>query len=69
MVTHTQTIRRRIIYSEKQPSYEAFLEKDGSVSINNRNFQILAIELYKLKDSQLQLQLNYLNLGKNKIMI
>ena len=55
MVTHTQTIRRRIIYSEKQQSYEAFLEKDGSVSIHNRNFQILAIELYKLKASQLQL--------------
>ena len=38
----------RIIYSDKQSSYETLLEKDGSVSIHNRNLQILATEMYKV---------------------
>ena len=36
----------RIIYSDKSSSFEALLEKDGFVSIHNRNFQRLAIEMY-----------------------
>ena len=28
----------------------ALLEKDGSVSIHNRNLQILATEMYKIKN-------------------
>ena len=38
----------RIIYSDKQPLYEALLKKDGSVSIHNRNLQILADEMYNV---------------------
>ena len=40
----------RIIYSDKQSSFETLLEKDGSVSVHNRNLQILAIEMYKIKN-------------------
>ena len=40
----------RIIYSNKQSSFETLLEKDGSVSIHNRNLQILATEIYKIKN-------------------
>ena len=37
----------RIINAHKTSSFEAFLEKDGSVSIYNRNLQLLTIEMYK----------------------
>ena len=40
----------RITYSDKQSSFEALLEKDGSVSIHNRNIQILATEMFKIKN-------------------
>ena len=35
----------RIIYSNKTSLFEVLLEKDGSVSIHNRNLQLLAIEM------------------------
>ena len=38
----------KLIYSDKQPSFEALLEKGGSVSIHNRNLQILATEMCKV---------------------
>ena len=40
----------QIIYSDKQSSFEALLEKDGSVSIHNRNIQILATEMFQIKN-------------------
>ena len=40
----------RVIYSEKQSSFKTLLEKDGSVSVHNRNLQILATEMYKIKN-------------------
>ena len=38
----------RIVYNDKQPSFNELLEKDGSVSIHMRNIQILATEMYRL---------------------
>ena len=38
----------RIVYNDKQSSFNELLEKDGSVSIHIRNIQILATEMYKL---------------------
>ena len=38
----------RIIYCDKQSSFEELLEKDSSVSIHERNIQILATEMYKV---------------------
>ena len=38
----------RIIYCDKQSSFEELLEKDNSVSIYERNIQILATEMYKV---------------------
>ena len=40
----------QIIYSDKQSSFETLLEKDDSVSVYNRNLQILASEMYKIKN-------------------
>ena len=40
----------RIIYSDKQSSFEALLEKYSSVSIHNRNIQIFATEMFKIKN-------------------
>ena len=40
----------QIIYFDKQSSFETLLEKDGSVSIRNRNLQILSTEIYKIKN-------------------
>ena len=42
----------RIIYSDKQSSFKILLEKDGSVSVPNRNLQILATEIYQIKNDQ-----------------
>ena len=38
----------RIVYNDKQSSFNELLEKDGSVSIHMRNIQILATERHKL---------------------
>ena len=38
-----------IIYSDKQSSFEELLEKDGSVSIHQRNLQVLATEMDKVR--------------------
>ena len=35
----------RIVYNNKQSSFNELLEKDGSVSIHMRNIQILATEM------------------------
>ena len=41
----------RLTYCDKTSSYEELLEKDGSVSIYDRNIQSLAIEMYKVKNA------------------
>ena len=45
----------RIIYSDKQSSFATLLEKEGSVSVHNQNLQILATEMYKIKNDLSQL--------------
>ena len=40
----------RLIYNDKDSSYEELLTKDGSVSIHPRNIQALATELCKIKN-------------------
>ena len=37
----------RLIYNDKQLTFEEPLQKDGSISIHIRNLQALAIEMYK----------------------
>ena len=37
----------RIIYSDKASSFEALLIKEDSVSIHDRNLELLAIKIYK----------------------
>ena len=39
----------RKIYSGKQSSFEVLLEKDSSVSIHQRNLQVLATEMYQVR--------------------
>ena len=38
----------RIVYNDKRLSFNALLEKDGSVSIYERNIKILATEMFKV---------------------
>ena len=38
----------RLLYNDKQLTFEGLLEKDDSVSIHIRNHQTLAIEMYKV---------------------
>jgi len=38
----------RIIYNDKQSTFNELLEKDGSVSIHIKNIQILATEMFKM---------------------
>ena len=40
----------RLIYNDKQSSYEELLIKDGTVSIHHRNIQTLATEMFKVKN-------------------
>ena len=40
----------RVIYNDKQSSFNELLEKDGSVSIHERNLQVLATEMYKISN-------------------
>ena len=40
----------RIIYNDKQSSYEELLIKDGKVSIHHRSIQTLANEMFKVKN-------------------
>ena len=40
----------RLIYNDKQSSYEELLIKDGTVSIHHRNIQTLAAEMLKVKN-------------------
>ena len=42
----------RIIYNDKQSSYEELLIKDGTVYIHHRNIQTLATEMFKVKNKQ-----------------
>ena len=43
----------RVIYNDKQSSFNELLEKDGSVSIHERNLQVLATEMYKISNGLL----------------
>ena len=38
----------RVIYNDKKSTFQKLLDKDKSVSIYNRNLQVLAIEMYKV---------------------
>ena len=40
----------RLIYNHKTSSYEELLEKDGSVSIQYKNIQTLAVEMFKIEN-------------------
>ena len=37
-----------IIYNDKRSSFNALLEKDGSISIHERNIKILTTEMFKV---------------------
>ena len=41
----------RITCNDKRPSFNSLLEKDGSVSIHERNVKILATEMFKVSEN------------------
>ena len=46
----------RIIYNNKTSTFEELQEKDNSVSINYKNIQALAIEMFKVANGVFQLR-------------
>ena len=40
----------KTMYNDKQSSFNELLEKDGSVSIHERNLQVLATEMHKINN-------------------
>ena len=68
----------RIIYNDKRSSFNALLEKDGSVLINERDIKILATEMFKVSKNlappqmheifKLKDQLHY-NLSYNSVFL
>ena len=48
-IKHLHERYLRIVYQDKQSSYENLLVKDGTVSMHHRNIQALAIEMCKIK--------------------
>lgn len=44
----------RLVYKDYNSSFSSLLEKDSSVSIHDRNLQILVTEVYKVKHNQSQ---------------
>ena len=55
----------RIIYGDKQSPFEELLEKDISVSIHERNIQILATEMYEVSKGMSPPQITELFPGRN----
>ena len=55
----------RITYNEKVLSFDALLEKSGTVTIHQRNLQILATELYKTYHNLSPKQMNEIFTVKN----
>ena len=41
----------RIVYNDKETTYEDLLKKSNSVSIHHKNIRLLVIELYKVKNN------------------
>ena len=41
----------RITYNDNQSTFEELLNKDNSVSIHHRNLQVLAMEMFKIKNN------------------
>ena len=39
----------RLVYNNKNPSFRELLEKDNSVTIHERNIQVLLTEIFKVK--------------------
>ena len=56
----------RIIYCDKQSSFKELLEKDSSVSIHERNIQILATEMYKVGKGMSRPQITELFARRNE---
>ena len=58
----------RIMYNDKTYSFNDLLEKDNSVSLNYRNIQTLAMEMYKVANGMSPIIMKYFILEKNLII-
>ena len=51
-IKHLHERCSRLIQNDKLSSYEELLEKNGSVSVDHKNIQRLAIEILQIKHGQ-----------------
>ena len=60
----------RIVYQDKQSSFEELLQKDNSVSVQMKNLQYLATEIFKVKNGLSPIIMNEVfNFKKTKVTI
>ena len=60
----------RILCNNKQSSFNELLEKDGSVSILERNLQVLATEMYNIRKSLSTLVMkNVFPINRNRFIL
>ena len=56
----------RIICNDKQSSFHALLQKDGSVSIDERNIKVLATKMFKVSKNQATPQMHEIFKSKDQ---
>ena len=60
----------RIVYQDKQLSFEELLQKDNSVSVHMKNLQYLATEIFKVKNGRSPIIMNEVfNFQENEVTI
>ena len=55
-----------ILYNDKQSWFKGFLEMDSAISINEKDLQILAVEMYKISNNFLPYNINKIFEVRNK---
>ena len=56
----------RIIYGDKQSPFSELIEKDSSVSIHDRNIQLLATEIHKVSKGMSPAQITKIVAWRNE---
>ena len=65
-INHIHERALRLVYLDYTSSFEDLLKKDGTVSIHHRNIQLVAIEMFKVKNGlNIEIMQSLFNLNQN----